>query len=194
MDPTFFATAKAFRAWLKANHAKADELVVGFHKKHTGVPSITRSEAVDQALCFGWIDGVIRSLEGGRHSVRFTPRRKGSIWSAVNIKRVAELDELGLMTAAGRTVFDGRDPTKAKKYSFENRDRGLDADAEQALRANAQAWTFWEAQPPSYRRPAAWWVVSAVKPEPRAWRLGALIADSANGVRLRHLVSPKGKR
>lgn len=118
MDPTFFATAKAFRAWLKANHAKADELVVGFHKKHTGVPSITRSEAVDQALCFGWIDGVIRSLEGGRHSVRFTPRRKGSIWSAVNIKRVAELDELGLMTAAGRTVFDGRDPTKAKKYSL----------------------------------------------------------------------------
>ena len=184
MKPTFFATPAHFRRWLERNHDKADELLVGFWKKDSGKTSITWPESVDEALSFGWIDGVRRRIDDQSYSIRFTPRRRGSIWSAVNIKRAAELAALGRMAPAGLRAFEARDEKKSAIYSYENRPRELDPADEKHFRANKKAWEYWSAQPPSYRRVAIYWIMGAKKDETRARRLALLIDDSAHGRRL----------
>ena len=184
--PVFFASPEAFRRWLEENHASAKELLVGFHKVHTGKPSLTWPQSVDAALCYGWIDGLRRSLGEDAYSIRFTPRKPTSIWSNVNTGRVAELTRLGLMAPAGLAAFALRDAKRAGIYSFEstNPAAALDAAAEKAFRARKKAWAFFESQPPGYRRIAIKWVMSAKREETRATRLATLIADSAAGQRL----------
>jgi uncharacterized protein YdeI (YjbR/CyaY-like superfamily) len=175
----FFETQAEFRAWLEKNHATKTELYVGFHKKSSGKPSITWPEAVDVALCFGWIDGVRKSIDETSYANRFTPRRRGSNWSAVNINRVKELKKTGLMTPAGLAAFERRDEGRALAYSYERANARLDPAMEEAFRANEKAWAFFEARPPSYRKAVTWWVVSAKKEETRQRRLRTLIQDSA---------------
>jgi uncharacterized protein YdeI (YjbR/CyaY-like superfamily) len=179
-EPIFFTSPGEFRAWLEANHDRRDELIVGFYKKASGKPSMTWPEAVDQALCFGWIDGVRRSHGDDAYTNRFTPRRRGSNWSAINIKRVGELIEAGQMTPAGMKAFEAR--TEARySYEQERAAAALDAGQEREFRANPAAWEWFEARPPGYRRSAIHWVVSAKRPETRARRLATLIEDSAAG-------------
>jgi uncharacterized protein YdeI (YjbR/CyaY-like superfamily) len=180
--PAFFATPEAFRAWLEEHHEAKTELLVGFHKKGTGKPSITWPESVDEALCFGWIDGVRRSLGEGAYTIRFTPRKRTSIWSAVNVDRVAKLTELGRMRPAGLRAFQARTPERTGVYSFErNLAAKLSAAHEKALRANRRAAAFFDAQPPWWRRAATHWVISAKREETRDRRLAQLILDSAAG-------------
>jgi uncharacterized protein YdeI (YjbR/CyaY-like superfamily) len=185
-EPRFFASQAAFRAWLMENHGDASELLVGFHKRGTGKGGLTHRQAVDEALCFGWIDGRIK---GGDEtwSVRFTPRKPKSIWSAVNIARVAELEKEGRMHEAGRAAFGGRHASRQKRYSYENRDVVLDIAYEKRFRANRRAWKNFSAMPPSYRRPAIWWIMSAKQEGTRQRRLATLIGDSEAGVRVKHL-------
>jgi len=184
MKPHFFATPADFRNWLAKNHSSASELLVGFYKKDSGKPSITWPESVDQALCFGWIDGVRRRIDDVSYSIRFTPRKKSSTWSAINIARVAALTKLGLMQPSGLRAFERRREEKSAIYSYENAVRTLDAAAEKKFRANRKAWTFFNAQPPGYRRVAIYWVTSAKREETRARRLATLIDDSENERRL----------
>jgi uncharacterized protein YdeI (YjbR/CyaY-like superfamily) len=182
MEPTFFATPADFRAWLERHHERDSELIVGFHKRGSGRPSITWPEAVDQALCFGWIDGVRRRIDDTSYSIRFTPRKARSTWSAVNIKRMKELVEGGLVAPAGLAAFERRADDRSAIYSYEQRKAAdLEADQERRLRADERAWAFFEAQPPSYRRAAIHWVTSAKKPETRDRRLAQLIECSAAG-------------
>jgi uncharacterized protein YdeI (YjbR/CyaY-like superfamily) len=182
MEPTFFATPADFRAWLERHHESHSELIVGFHKRGTGRPSITWPEAVDQALCFGWIDGVRRRIDDTSYSIRFTPRKTRSTWSAVNIKRMKELVEEGLVAPAGLAAFERRTDDRSAIYSYEQRKAAkLDPDQERRLRADEGARAYFEAQPPSYRRAAIHWVTSAKKPETRERRLAQLIECSAAG-------------
>ena len=181
MDPTFFAAPTDFRAWLDAHHATADELWVGYFKKSTGRPSITWPESVDEALCYGWIDGRRKRLDDERYTVRFTPRRRDSTWSLVNIKRAIELIEDGRMRPAGLAAFDARDPARPDGYSYETQPLALDEAGEAAFRANTAAWEYWQSQPPHYRKGAVHWVMSAKREETRQRRLATLIADSATG-------------
>src|SRR5438105_7742564 len=167
----FFASAAEFRSWLEANHDSATELWLGYHRKRTGRPSVTWQEVVDQELCFGWIDSVRYSLGDDRSAQRITPRRKGSIWSAINIKRFGELDRLGLVHPSGRAAFEKRDEERSRVYSYENRSQGLDPETEAAFRKQKTAWKFFEAQPPSYRKTAAYWVMSAKREATRKRRL-----------------------
>ena len=191
MEPTFFASPAEFRAWLERHHARERELLVGFHKKGSGHPSITWAESVDEALCFGWIDGVRRSIDGDRYSIRFTPRQKRSIWSAVNIKRVGELEELGRMTPAGRKAFSRRTDDRSAVYSHEQRKHAeFEPEQQQRFMAEEAAWAWFQRQPPSYRRQATHWVTSAKRPETRERRLATLIADSAAGRTVRPLTRP----
>ena len=191
MKPTFFAEPADFRAWLEANHERASELLVGFHKKATKRPSITWPEAVDEALCFGWIDGIRRSLGDESYTIRFTPRKPRSTWSAVNIARANELIGEGRMRPAGLAAFETRSDDRSAIYAYEQRHEAkLDPDDEREFRANERAWAFFEAQPPSYRKTAIWWIVSAKREETRARRLRTLVEDSANGRRLRQLTPP----
>lgn len=180
-DVVYFSEPAEFRAWLEKNHAKAKELWVGFYKKGTGKPSITWPQSVDQALCFGWIDGIRKSIDDVSYTIRFTPRNPKSIWSAVNCKRVEELTKLGLMKPAGLTLFENRDLKKAQLYSFENRAASLPDSYAQLFKSNDLAWSFFEAQPPSYKRTAIWWVVSAKQEPTRLKRLNTLIHDSEVG-------------
>ena len=191
--PVFFASTEEFRAWLARHHASATELWVGFHKKHTGRPSLTWPESVDAALAFGWIDGVRRSLDSDAYVIRFTPRKRGSIWSNVNIRKATALIEAGLMHPAGLRAFEARDPKKSGIYSFERQHPRLNASEMKALRSNAAAWTFFQAQPPGYRRLTTHWVMSAKRAETRARRLRTLIEDSAAGRRIRELRRPPPK-
>ncbi len=181
--PTFFPTPADFRAWLERHHETASELLVGFYKKGSGRPSITWPESVDEALCFGWIDGVRRTIDDESYSIRFTPRRPRSNWSAVNLKRVAELTNLGRMHPAGVRAYEARDPARAASYSFEQREeaRKLAPAYEAQLKANAKAWAFFQAQPPYYRRTVSRWVMSAKKEETRLKRL---VADQALNVQV----------
>ncbi|HVE78212.1 MAG TPA: YdeI/OmpD-associated family protein [Gemmatimonadaceae bacterium] len=179
---TFFADPAAWRRWLERHHATDTELWVGFYKKATGRPSITWPESVDGALCFGWIDGVRKSIDESSYRIRFTPRRPRSIWSAVNLRRVQALIEAGLVAPAGMRAFEARDPKRSGLYSFEQRKEAALAPADEArFRANAGAWKFFQARPPGYRRMATWWVVSAKREATRQRRLAALIEDSARG-------------
>ena len=192
-EPIFFASATEWRAWLAKNHASATELVVGFHKAVTGKAGMTYQQALDEALAYGWIDGVRRG--GTEHwTIRFTPRKPKSIWSAINMRRVRELTALGRMHPAGNAAFEARDPARQKRYSFENRDVTLAPEYEAEFRANPKGWAWFEAMPPSYRRPATWWVMSAQKEETRQRRLATLIADSAAGRKIKPLTRPGESR
>ncbi len=191
MDPIFFESPEAFRRWLARHHKRAPEVLVGFHKKHTGKPSLTWPQSVDEALCYGWIDGIRRSIDPEGYTIRFTPRRKGSIWSAINLKRVPELIREGRMQPAGRAVYQARDPAKAGLYSFEQRQNArLTPALLRRFRANRKAWTFFEAQPPGYRKIATFYVMSAKQEETRLRRLDTLIKDSAAGQRIGPLRRP----
>jgi uncharacterized protein YdeI (YjbR/CyaY-like superfamily) len=187
MEPTFFRSPEAFRAWLLEHHASEQELLLGFYKKRSGVTGFTQAQAVDEALCFGWIDGHMRALDENRYTARFTPRTPHSIWSAVNIRRAEQLIAQGRMEPAGLKTFTGRDPRQAGRYSFENRPQSLDQADETVFRANAPAWAFFQAQIPSYQRTAIWWVISAKTDATRQRRLVTLIADSAEGRLLKNL-------
>jgi uncharacterized protein YdeI (YjbR/CyaY-like superfamily) len=194
MPPTFFATPAAFRKWLAKNHETATELLVGFYKRDSGKPSITWPESVDQALCFGWIDGVRRRIDDVSYSIRFTPRKAISNWSAINIARVAELTKLGLMAPAGLRAFDRRRDDKSAIYAYENAVRTLAPEDEKRFRTNKKAWAYFTAQAPSYQRVAIYWVTSAKRDETRERRLATLIDDSANGKRLdAYTLKPKAK-
>ena len=183
----FFATAADFRSWLRANHGKEGELAVGFCKENSGRPSVTYSEAVDEALCFGWIDGVRNRIDADTYRVRFTPRKPKSRWSAVNIQRVRKLIEEKKMVAAGLEAFAGAE-SQTRAYSYEQRHEAtLDAAMERCFRANKTAWKFFQAQPPWYRRTATFWVISAKKQETRDRRLDQLITESAQGRSIRPL-------
>lgn len=184
MDVRYFESPAALRAWFEEHHQDAHELWVGSYRKGTGRPSVTYAEAVDQALCFGWIDGVRRKVDAERYANRFTPRRVRSVWSAVNIARVEELTRLGLMHPAGRAAFERRDDVRSKSYSHEQQSAELDEASRRTFQANAPAWAFFEAQPPSYRRVASWWVISAKRAETRQRRLATLIEDSEQGRRI----------
>jgi uncharacterized protein YdeI (YjbR/CyaY-like superfamily) len=194
VKPTFFATPARFRAWLERNHDRKPELLVGYYKKGTGRPSITWPESVDEALCFGWIDGIRRSLGEEAYTIRFTPRRPTSIWSAVNVARVAELTRLGRMTSAGERAFALRTPERTGVYAFERRAGAVLAPADEAtLRANQKAAAFFDAQPPGYRGTVLHWVTSAKREETRQRRLAQLIADCAAGRRVGVLERPTRK-
>jgi uncharacterized protein YdeI (YjbR/CyaY-like superfamily) len=186
--PEFFPSASAFRRWLKEHHAASTELLVGFHKKGSGVPSMTWEEAVDGALCFGWIDGVRRRLDEHRYVIRFSRRKAGSIWSVRNIGRVRELTALGLMEPAGLAAFRNLKSERSAVYSYEQRGKArLGTDLERRFRASAQAWDFFRAQAASYQRTASWWVSSAKREETRLRRLGVLIEASGRRRRIDEL-------
>ena len=185
MKPTFFKSASAFRTWLQKHHGTKSELWVGFYKKASGKKGINYPEAVDTALCFGWIDGIKKRVDEDSYMHRFSPRKAGSIWSAINTRRGTELVALGLMTPRGLEVFERRDRAKTKRYSYENRPAAFDAALERTFRANAAAWTFFRAQPPGYQKLLTFWVMSAKKDEARLRRLAALVKSSAEGVRIR---------
>jgi uncharacterized protein YdeI (YjbR/CyaY-like superfamily) len=179
-QPRCFTSPAAFRIWLERHHRTRRELHVGFHKRHTGKPSLTWPEAVDEALCFGWIDGVRRCLDDARYTIRFTPRNPDSTWSAVNLKRVRALRKAGRMRPAGLRLFHGRDRKQSGLYSFEQRRRiRLPPLLADRFRADANAWTFFRRQAPWYRRTATFWVVSAKREATRLKRLAILIAHSA---------------
>jgi len=187
MKALYFATPEDFRAWLEEHHASVGELWVGYHKKGTGTPSITWPESVDEALCFGWIDGLRQSVDTERYRIRFTPRREGSVWSAVNLMRAQALIDAGRMRPAGMAAWKARHPDRTNRYSFEQEAPGLSKEHESRLRRNRAAWKFWSAQPPGYRKTAAWWVESAKREETRERRLGQLIDCSARERRIPQL-------
>jgi uncharacterized protein YdeI (YjbR/CyaY-like superfamily) len=180
----FFESPAHLRAWFEANHESATELWVGQHRKQSGRPSVTWPEVVDQCLCFGWIDSVRYSLDKESFAQRLTPRRKGSNWSTVNIKRFGELDKAGLARPKGKAAFASREDVRSAIYSYENRERGLDKEMEAAFRKHSAGWKFFESQAPWYRRTAAYWVVSAKREETRTKRLQALIDHSTRGEKI----------
>lgn len=181
----FFKTSADLRAWFEKNYKKKQEQWIGYYKKDSGKPSITWPESVDQALCFGWIDGLRKSIDERSYTIRFTPRKPTSIWSAINIKKVIELKKLGLMTDAGLDLFEKRDGKKIVQYSFEQRkNQKLPAAFVKKFRANKRAWDFFSSMPPSYQKTTTWWIVSAKQEETRVKRLSLLIADSEQGRRL----------
>ncbi len=194
MEPKFFETPAAFRAWLDENHQTSKELIVGFYKRASGKKSITWPESVDEALCFGWIDGVRHSLGDVAYAIRFTARKSISNWSAINVARVAELTKLERMRPAGLRAFEARKPEKTGIYAFERKKTAKLTIAEQTrLRANRKAAAFFDAQPPWYRRTVIHWVISAKRAETRERRLSILIRDSAAGRTVPPLTRPARK-
>jgi uncharacterized protein YdeI (YjbR/CyaY-like superfamily) len=192
MEIHFFSTATEFQAWLSAHHASAQEVWVGFYKKASGRPSMTWQEAVDEALCFGWIDSVRYSIDEVSYRQRFTPRRPGSNWSAINVRRVQELAKDGRMRPPGLEAFARRRADREPRYSFEQGEGTRGDEMVGEFRANPNAWRFWRSQPPGYRKIATWWVVSAKREETRRRRLATLIADSEVGQRIAMLRRGKG--
>jgi uncharacterized protein YdeI (YjbR/CyaY-like superfamily) len=187
----FFKTAGEFRKWLGKNHASVTELWLAFYKKDAGRPSITYPEALDEALCYGWIDGVRKAVDEISYTQRFTPRKQDSIWSLVNIRRVGELTKLERMMPSGVAAFELRDEENAKRYSYENHARALGDEYEKKFRAKKKAWEFYQAQAPWYRRTSSFWVTSAKQEKTRLRRLEQLIACSAKGERIPQLISKK---
>jgi uncharacterized protein YdeI (YjbR/CyaY-like superfamily) len=191
MHPTTFETPDDFRAWLEQHHDTATELWVGFHRKSTGRPSMTWAQAVDEALCFGWIDGKTKRIDEGSWTIRFTPRRKGSVWSARNIGRVQELRRQGRMRPAGLRAFEARREDRSGIYSYEQRHRAvLDPAFEARFRKRRKAWAWFEAKSPSYRQAAIRWVMTAKREETRERRLYQLIEASAAGTTVPPLTPP----
>ncbi|NTU78426.1 MAG: bacteriocin-protection protein [Chloroflexales bacterium] len=191
----FFATPAAFEAWLEEHHTAARELWVGYYKKGSGQPSITWPESVDVALCFGWIDGLRKTIDADRYRIRFTPRKPDSNWSAVNVARVEILTAEGRMRPAGLRAFAVRRADRTAIYSYELRHAAaFDEASEAQLRANESAWTFFSARPPSYRQAAIRWVMSAKKAETRQRRLETLVADSAAGRTVKELTPPSKRQ
>ncbi len=191
-DATYFDSPDAWASWLAEHAGQQDAIWVGFHKKRTGEPSLTWDEAVDEALCHGWIDGIRQRVDDRRYRIRFTPRRSRSQWSAKNVRRVTELEAAGRMLPAGRAAFEARSGDPAG-YSLEQRTATtLPAEYQRELEANAAAREFFEAQPPGYRRDAIHWVTEAKREATRERRLASLIEDSANGLRIKPLRRPDG--
>jgi uncharacterized protein YdeI (YjbR/CyaY-like superfamily) len=183
--PKFFETPAAFRRWLEKNHKIANELLVGYHKVGTGRPCMTWAESVAEALCFGWIDGIRRRVDENCYTIRFTPRRPRSKWSAVNLRLIQELEAAGRMTDAGRAVHAARVDKDAAGYTYEPRpDVTFDRERLRTFKANRSASKFFEAQPPGYRRRVTWWVMSAKQEQTRDARMQKLIDASAKGKRL----------
>jgi uncharacterized protein YdeI (YjbR/CyaY-like superfamily) len=178
LKPKFFTSPEAFRQWLEKNHSKYVELWVGFHKKGTGKKTISYAEALDEALCFGWIDGVRKSFNNSSYIIRFTPRKAKSIWSLVNTGRAQELTRLGRMAAPGIAAFSARDPRRTGVYSFESSAKTFSASFEKKFRANGKAWEFFSRQPLGYRNKAIFWIMSAKQEETRLRRLDQIISDS----------------
>ena len=191
MKPKFFSSPEQFREWLAKNHDSASELLIGFHKKDSGKKSITYPQALDEALCFGWIDGVRRSLDETSYTIRFTPRKPRSIWSNVNVRHVERLTKAGRMAEPGIKAYALRDPERTGIYAFENRPREFSPEFEKKFRANKRAWEFFQTEPPSIRKTCIFWVMSAKKEETRVRRLEQLIESSANGVRRGTMVPSK---
>ena len=192
--PRFFDSPAHFREWLHANHASAAVLWIGFWKTHTGRAGLTYLEAVEEALCFGWIDGLKKRFDDHAFVQRFTPRRATSIWSAINLRKVEALKAAGRMHAAGLAVYEARDPRRARLYSFERDEPAkLDAAAARRFRSHREAWRFFRAQPAGYQRVALHWIMSAKRPGTRAKRLDHLIAESAKALRLPALAGPPRK-
>jgi uncharacterized protein YdeI (YjbR/CyaY-like superfamily) len=185
MEPCFFKTPADFRKWLQAHADKETELLVGFYKTGSGKPSITWPQSVDEALCFGWIDGVRRSIDHESYSIRFTPRKATSIWSAVNIKKVTQLTQNGLMQPAGIAAFAKRQESKSAIYSFENEAMELKPGYEQQLKANKKAWDFFQLQAPWYKKVAIHRVMTAKQEKTQLSRLESLIKACENGERIR---------
>jgi uncharacterized protein YdeI (YjbR/CyaY-like superfamily) len=183
MKPKFFSSPEQFREWLAKNHDTTSELLVGFHKKDSGKKSVTYSQALDEALCFGWIDGVRRSLDDVSYTIRFTPRKPRSIWSNVNVRHVERLTNEGRMAEPGIKAYALRDPERTGIYAFENRPREFSPEFEKKFRANKRAWEFFQTEPPSIRRVCIFWVMSAKKEETRVRRLEQLIDSSSKGLR-----------
>ncbi len=164
MEPIYFATSAKFRAWLEKHHPASSEILVGFYKRDSGKPSMTWPQAVDVALCFGWIDGIRKRIDATAYTIRFTPRKSGSIWSAVNIRRMQELTRLGLIQTAGLTAFERRKEEKSGVYAYENKNSAVfQAAHEKQFRAHKNAWKFFQTQAPWYRRTATWWSLARRK-------------------------------
>ncbi|MGH3366380.1 MAG: YdeI/OmpD-associated family protein [Nocardioidaceae bacterium] len=178
---TIFDTPAQFREWLTGHHDTVQELWVGFYKKHVPKTAMTYPESVEEALCFGWIDGLTYRIDDEVHTVRFTPRRRTSNWSAINIAKVAQLTDAGRMHPAGVRAFEQRDRRRDAAYSYENLPHDLPAEQEARLRSHADAWAYWKGQRPSYRRAATHWVLSATRAETRERRLATLVEDCAAG-------------
>lgn len=183
----YFRSAEAFGEWLRDHHATASDVLVGYWKTGTGRPTMTWSASVDEALCYGWIDGIRRSVDAERYTIRFTPRRPGSTWSAVNVKKVAALQAAGRMTEAGLAAWEARDEKKTAIYAYERATAALSPDEIRGFKARRAAWRWFETQPAGYRRLVTHWVTSARRPETRARRLATLIADAAEGRRIARL-------
>lgn len=188
-ETIFFDSPAAFRRWLEQHHHDETVLWVGYYKKHTGMPTLTWPESVDQALCFGWIDGLRRTVDADRYRIRFTPRKPSSIWSDVNQKRYAALLREGLVHPAGEAAFARRKEERSGVYSFEQRPDQLTIPdwVEKRLRRDPAAWAFFESLPPSVRKPSIWWVVSAKQEATRMRRLEELIRCSSEGKKIKLL-------
>jgi uncharacterized protein YdeI (YjbR/CyaY-like superfamily) len=184
MDPVFFKNQKEFRKWLEKNHLTEKELTVGYYKVQTGKPSVTWSESVDQAICFGWIDGVRKSIDDTSYSIRFTPRKPSSNWSAVNIEKAGRLKSLGLMFPAGLEAFDKRSEERSRIYSFESEEKKLSKELETQFMINKKAWDFFNLQAQSYRKTALHWICSAKTEETQRNRLNKIIEASEKKQRL----------
>jgi uncharacterized protein YdeI (YjbR/CyaY-like superfamily) len=184
VKPTFFPTPAAFRAWLKKHHKVADELWVGYYRKDCGKPSITWPESVDEALCFGWIDGIRKKVTDEAYTIRFTPRRPGSNWSAINIAKIQELTKLKRMAPAGVAAFAKRTEAKSRIYTYERHSHAFEPAIEKVFKANKTAWAFFESQAPYYRKLMTGWVGGGKQEETRRRRLDKLIAACESGKRL----------
>lgn len=184
MDAKFFTSGAEFRDWLARHHATAPELLVGFNKKDSGRGGLTYAEALDEALCFGWIDGVRKSAGPACYTIRFTPRRPGSVWSQVNMRHVERLSRAGRMQPAGVKAFESRDPAKCGVYSFERRMDAFPEPLEKIFRREPAAWDFWQRQPLGYRRAIMAWVSTAKRDDTQHRRLDCVIRNSAAGRRV----------
>ena len=185
----FFRSGSEFRKWLEKNHSKSDELWIGFYRKDSGRGGMSYPQALDEALCYGWIDGIRKKLDERSYTTRFTPRKPKSIWSNVNIKHIARLTRDGRMMPAGIAAYSARDDSRTGVYSFERTIAELEPLMIGEFKRTPGAWKYFEAQPPYYRRIASWWVISARKDETRARRLAKLIEHSARKERLPQLTS-----
>jgi uncharacterized protein YdeI (YjbR/CyaY-like superfamily) len=184
MNPVYFTDQNEFRNWLEENHSKESEIIVGYYKVGTGKPSLTWSQSVDQAICYGWIDGIRRSIDEERYCIRFTPRKLTTIWSNVNLKKVGELKKKGLMTEPGLLAFNNRKDSKSGIYSFEKEAAKLDDDSERIFKSNQIAWDFFVKQAPSYRKTKIYWIMNAKQEATRISRLNKLVLASEKHIRL----------